>query len=257
MDIFIPRNPKTDKLLSAQHLKNCTTYFKSISESIIDRYPVVPVGSEAPASWSCGYGKLAGYSDGSFGWGAREDSSVIKPGHSLGGFALTSYGLPGIRDILIQPDVDTSRLPPEYSENIEKTVALENKVKWTGKTIGPKAPPKTLDPGKFLQYLEALNHQAADLGWIKGKGIERRLDGKLRLVEKGIDKQNGAFAKPFLRSFIKEVQMLKRHHLTEEGYALLYYNGQYLLDHLPEEKRKHEDKHHSHHGNARPHPHHP
>jgi len=226
--IFIERDPQNDVNLSSEGLKHCSPYYdRHSSEDIFQRAPLVPVGSDAPKGWSCGYTMM-----GSYGWGSIDEPYRIKPGTSLGGFTLTSYGPPGIREILIHPGVDLDRLPPEYYENVAKTKALNEKVKWTGKTVGPKAPPKVFVPLDFLDNLISLKHQALTLGWIDNEGVENSLDVKLENARKKIEGGDIKTAKNILNAFLNEVKAQNGKHLSSEAYALLYFNGWYLIDHF-------------------------
>jgi len=234
VDIFIGWNPDQEEKLTDTGLSHCKKNLKSATSVVPERKPVIPVGSIGPDDWLCGYADLAGYTAGSYGWGAISLKSSIKPGSQRGGFALKSPGIPAIREILIRPDIDLERLPPEYNENVEKTIALENKVKWLGKTIGPKAPPKVFKGSEFIQYLISSKEQSFTLGWIKNKGLERSLDAKLDAAKKKIEFGDNKSAKNIMQAFLNEVEAQKGKGLSSEAYALLFYNGQYLIDHLTE-----------------------
>ena len=118
---------------------------------------------------------------------------------------------------------------------------LDEKVKWTGKTVGPEAPPKVFVADDFLTNLIALKDQSLSLGWIKEKGIAMSLDAKLNEARRKIAKGDFDDAKHVLHSFLNEVHAQNGKHITSEAYALLYFNAKYLIDHLPE-KSKHHDK---------------
>jgi hypothetical protein len=232
VDIFLDRNPETEESLSSEGLTHCPKHSKTGDAMATQRRPGVPVGSTAPKDWSCGYGTLANYPSVSYSWGAGGDPSLIKPGKSTE-FTLTSFGVPAIREILIQPDIDLERLPPEYNENVEKTVELENKVKWMGKTIGPKAPPKVFNATQALQGLNSAIAQAVDLGWLKDKvGWRKSLEAKLEAAKKKIESGDKKAAKNILGAFLSELDAQKNKQLSSEAYALLYFNGKYLISKL-------------------------
>jgi hypothetical protein len=231
IDIFLPFDPNSETRLASAGLTQCRESDDSISQHVIDAGRVVPVGSESPNKWSCGYGTLANYASPSFGWGSRS-KNMIKPGKSLEGFALLSHGLPAIRDVLIQPDIDLDRLSDEYTENVTKTVALENKVKWMGKVVGPKAPPKIFKASDFAGYLSSLLDQSSKLEWVKNSGTLKSLEAKLRQIQKKIDAGDSKTAKNVLGAFLAEIEAQNGKHLTSEGYALLKFNAKYLRDHL-------------------------
>lgn len=228
IDIFLPFDPNSEATLSSTGLPQCPKYH---AHTVLNSGRVVMVGSESPKKWSCGYGTLAGYASPSFGWGSRS-TEMIKPGKSLEGFALLSRGLPAILNVLIEPDIDLDRLPEEYEENLTKTVALNNKVKWMGKVVGPKAPSKVFSATDFAKNLGSLLDQSSKLEWIKDSGILKSLEAKLNQIQKKIDDGDLKTAKNVLGAFIAEVEAQNGKHLTPEAYALLKFNGKFLLDHL-------------------------
>lgn len=229
-DIFLPRDPATDADLPAGGFTYCKIYHRNISEKILQNKNTIPVGAAGPKKWSCGYGTLAGYKVPSFGWGAIDGPYVIKPGSSQT-FGLTSFGPPGIQDAMVRPDIDYERLPDTYRENLPKTVALVNKVKWIGKVVAPRTLPKVFDPRAYMTYLIALVDQSRTQGWIDNDGIVNSLLAKLNTAQSkvGVDK---ATAKKTLNAFMNEVSAQNGKHLTSEAYALLYFNAKYLADHL-------------------------
>jgi hypothetical protein len=231
LNIFISYDPLRELKLQDQGLTHCKYFGKSSLTTILQSKPIIPVGSTAPDSWRCSYAVLADYKDGSYMWSARKQNKV-SPGASLEGISLVSYGLPGIRDVLVKPDIDLERLPPEYYENVDKTVALENKVKWMGKTVGPKAPPKVFVGSDSLANLIVLANQSRSNGWIDNDGILNSLLAKLNDAAKKLASSDVKTAKNVLSAFLQDVQAQNGKHLTAEAYSLLYYNGKYLVDRL-------------------------
>jgi len=201
---------------------------------------VIPVGAIPPLGYS-----FPGWTAditvmGTVMWGGSEQSLIL-PGQTVGGFVLTSYGLPGIRDAIMSPFIDYDNLPEEYYENVELTKQLQDSLEYHTKTIGPTAPPADFKPLDFLNYIIDLKHQAFSLGWIKDKGIEESLDAKLESAKKKIAEGNTGAAKNILNAFINEVEAQgcetyencpPGKHLTSEAYALLKYNVRYLIDKL-------------------------
>lgn len=232
IDLFIERNAQGDSELSSKGLQQCKLYVKASSKLAFEKRLMVPVGSVSPANWICGYGALKGYTAGSFGWGAVDDPYLIKPGSSLTDFSLSSYGLPGIRDILVAPAIDYDLLPPEYEGDVKKAMDLENRIKWMGKTIGPKAPPADFIAIKFIQYLTSIEEEAYSLGWVKDSHIQQSLVAKLRTIKKKLESNQTAAAKGVLGAFLAELDALKNKKLTAEGYDLLSLNAKYLLAQL-------------------------
>lgn len=230
--ITIGTNSQTDAALSSDGLTQCARYSEDASRRALQKAPGVPVGSAAPKYWSCNYAQIDKGSLGTFRWGAAKSAGLIKPGQSLDGYALTSYGIPGIQQIIVEPFIYVDALPESYEGNLKAMFALENKVKWTGQTIGPKAPPKVFDGDSFINYLIALVNQSRTQGWIDNDGITNSFLTKLKNVQAKLASRDSNTAKNVLGAFLNDVQAQNGKHLSSEGYALLYFNGKYLVDHL-------------------------
>ena len=178
--------------------------------------------------------------DGKARWGSSSRRFRLPSGDELQGFIMTTYGLPTIRDLKVQPRYDP--LPFEEGEdtveNVQELLRIRESVAVKGKTIGPTAPPADFKPLEFLDYIIGLKHEAASLGWITNKGIENSLDKKLDNARKKLEQGNTKAAKNILNAFLKEVEAQgckssgkcpKGKHLTPEAYGLLKYNVQYLI----------------------------
>ncbi len=253
VDIFLGQNKESDVGSSNESRQHCSSYFRASSTDALKSGTVTGVGSTAPPNWTCGYGKLAGFDNGSYGWGAKDVSYMISPGKSQSGFSLISSGLPSIREVLIEPWIDLDQLPSEYDENAEKTEALESKVRWIGKTIGPKAPPKIFVPTNFLEYLISLKDQSISLGWISGKELERDLNKIFAVAKKHLGPCDQRKLKAAIGELIEKAKDEKKcKGLSSEGRALLLYNSKYFLAQLPslskaDKKECERDEDHDHH----------
>lgn len=232
ISIFLSQDATSDSSSSPDNIKHCAGYFKTSSADLLKTQTVTVVGSTSPQNWTCGYETRSGFLDKSYGWGARQERTMINPGATQSGFSLTSNGLPSIRKILIEPWIDVDALPSEYNSNVEKTVTLETSVRWLGQTIGPKFPPKVFVALDFINYLISLKEQSVSLGWIKEKGVANSLDVKLNNAKKKIASGDTKTAKNVLNAFQNEVQAQNGKHVSAEAYALLYFNAKYLIDHL-------------------------
>lgn len=232
INLFLGQDFELDSNPPSHGFSHCPSYYKTTSANALKARSMTEVGSAAPPNWDCTYSILRGFSEGAYSWGAADDSYLIDPGSTKAGFLLVSYGLPAIRDVLIKPAIQVDQLPNEYEGNLEKTLALENKVRWLGKTVGPKAPPKKFSPGDFINYLISIKEQSFSFGWIKNQGIATSLDAKLNNVKKKIAAGDNKTAKNVLGAFQNEVQAQNGKQLSTEAYALLYFNAKYLIDHL-------------------------
>ncbi len=198
--------------------------------------PLIPVGLFSPPEW------ISGLSiGGTAGWGGSDAPFLIHPGKSLAGFQLTSRGLPGIRSAQIKPEFKQTPVDEATEENTERLRAIKKAIVVTQKTIGPTAPPASFVALDFITYLEGLKHEAQALGWITNDGIVKSLDVKLDQARKHLQAGSTKTAGYVIQAFMNEVsaQGCSTHeacppgkHLTPEASGLLYFNAQYLLDHL-------------------------
>ncbi|MDA8104786.1 MAG: hypothetical protein M0Z71_05345 [Nitrospiraceae bacterium] len=185
---------------------------------------IVPIGMQKPAGWMTG---LSVYGTARLGGG---DYVYLKPGQSLSGFILYSYGLPGIRDFKADPSFDVNEYYPSVDsltsqEEVDALLAGieqdESSVSFKGKTIGPTAPPADFKPIIFLDYIVSLKKQSYNLGWLiqceddgKGKeegeeeGIMKSLDKKLANAREKLVKGDIEEVVEMLNSFIHEVEAL-------------------------------------------------
>ena len=121
----------------------------------------------------------------------------------------------------------------------------------------------------LLDTLISLKHQAVTNSWLINKpqhekdedddnaddGIVERLDRRLDKAKDALTKNDSLKARLELELFVKKIEQLyhvnkeegERHGvqvLTSEGYALLKYNAEYLIDRLPQRQgeKDHDDK---------------
>lgn len=102
---------------------------------------------------------------------------------------------------------------------------------------GPSGAGKTT----LLNYLIGLVHDSRQQGWIKVDGVAQSLLAKLRTAKRKLEASDDPTAKKLLEAFVHEVRAVScsdfacpgSKPLTSEAYALLFFNGQYLLDRLP------------------------
>jgi hypothetical protein len=152
---------------------------------------------------------------------------------------LTSPGLPGIRSTELEPGIDYENLPEEYSEEA-KARQLRDRLIFTTVSVGPKAPPKDFVPLEFLNYLISLLHQSRTNGWVTRDGTQQSLLAKLINAKRKLEDGDHAVAKNMLNAFLNEVRAGSCQQftcpgdkpLTSEAYALLFFNGQYLIERL-------------------------
>jgi hypothetical protein len=116
----------------------------------------------------------------------------------------------------------------------------------------------------WIDTLVSYKHRAADLGWLKGRrdddcdederpedGVVRNLDKRLEKAIRELVRRDSVAAREELQKFVKKLDRLRKRSteserrkrrdrvvITAEGYELLKTNTEYLIDHLPERKRK-------------------
>lgn len=234
--IEISRGP-SEAVLSRDGLFNGPGYLRSSSEDAFQRVPMVPVGMSGPEGWISGLGFDAQTPPrGLAAWGGSEAIRIL-PGQTLEGFQLASYGLPGIRQIQAEPDVE----PPQDLGEWAQLNAFYEQFTFRAETVGPKAPPQTFVPLDFLNYLITLLHDSRRLGWIKVDGVHQSLLGKLITAKRKLEAGDTPVAKDNLNAFLNEIRAVSCLEFscpgnkpeTSEAYALLYFNCQYLLERLP------------------------
>ncbi len=84
----------------------------------------------------------------------------------------------------------------------------------------------------FGDYLLSLKTQSDSLGWIESKEISDRLGKKLELVASSILRKDASSANRYLLEFLDIVESEKDGSLLSEAYALLKFNGEYLIGRL-------------------------
>ncbi len=189
-------------------------------------------------------------------------SPMIGPGNSLGDFVIMSKGQPGIRKFSTSPYFDPAKYLPDpdvYPDSAVNMDSLDRTLNYYGWTIGPTAPPIDFSASSWIDTLTSYKHQCVTLGWLTNgsvhekdedddkadEGIVERLDRRLDKAKAALAKSDSVKARLELELFVKEVEQLYHKNkeegerrgvpvLTSEGYALLKYNAQYLIDRLPE-----------------------
>jgi len=210
-------------------------------------------------------------------WGADVNDStgkfkdILQPRGTRSGFSFAALVLPGIVDYYAEgwapfPSFEEGEATdsiPGYSDLTPYGPGV------VGKTIGPVQLPEPFAASIFLDTLLSYVHQAHELGWINNTrdddaeederaedGVVKNLDKRLELTRDLLERQKITQAKNHLQRFLGKVEKLwKRQQkeeeknrknpriiFTSEAYALLKYNGEYLLDHLKETKEEKEDK---------------
>ncbi|MBO6586910.1 MAG: hypothetical protein JJ953_12450 [Gracilimonas sp.] len=165
------------------------------------------------------------------------DIPGISSGDTLNGFSYVSNGIPSIKNSYSknyvwysfpsEPQGPTGRL----GEVVDSLLTLKSGV--LKKTLGPWSPNPTMNLISFTDSLETFRYRSCEeLGWITNQGICNSLQVKLRNFRRHLERDKPKQARNVLHAFINQVEAQRGKHITEEGYALLYFNAEYLMDKL-------------------------
>jgi hypothetical protein len=161
----------------------------------------------------------------------------LKPNEEIN-FKLFSNGLPGLVPYYTEgftPPITFELLDTLYAQGYtDEEIFLDWKEEsYKGITISPKVWPEDFDTSTFIDSLDSYQHRSCEeLGWITNQGICNSLRVKLRNVRRHLERDKPKQARNVLRAFINQVEAQRGKHITEEGYALLYFNAEYLMDKL-------------------------
>ena len=184
-----------------------------------------------PANW-IGLKNRLGY----YAWGSRAPRQGLPQGGTLA-FGVTSNGLPSIVPFVARNFVESPSFPEgEAPDDCKGGTVLENSFK--GSTVGPKAPPST-DRIQPVNYLISLLHDSRRLGWISTNGAHQDLLAKLVATKRKIESNDIPNARDQLQQFLDQVVQrscqtpnCNNRPLNTDAYAVLYYNGQNLMQRL-------------------------
>lgn len=183
----------------------------------------------------------------------------IKRGQTISGFSFSTPILPGIVTYYAEGDGPT----PYFGEGQATDSPIPGYDDLTpygpgvvGKTIGPVAVPDPFYPLDFIDTLSSYISQSHSLGWINSTrdddaeedenaddGIVKNLDKRLNKVKDLLSANKITRAKNQLEKFLTKVEKLWARYqkeiaknkknpviiFTSEAYALLKYNGEYLM----------------------------
>jgi hypothetical protein len=167
----------------------------------------------------------------------------LLPGESMN-ISFTSYGLPAIHPFYTQGFVRP--WTEEYLDSLfeagykREEMFLGWKKEWfQGITVSPKIWPEETSFSVPLDTLETFRYRSCEeLNWVTNHGVCNSLEVKIRNVKRHIERGKTKQAENVLNAFLNEVKAQRGKHITEEGYALLYYNAEYLRDQLNKGKEE-------------------
>ena len=104
-------------------------------------------------------------------------------------------------------------------------------------TLGPWLPDSSLSFIDFTDTLETFRFRSCEeLDWATDAGVCGELQDYLSEVKTALEMEDSLSAANALAEFIALVEAEKNASLTSEGYALLYFNAEYLADRLTKPK---------------------
>ncbi len=173
-----------------------------------------------------------------------EEQFTLEPGQSRGGFGTVSGALPTIVKYYAQ-GLRTSS--PSGSENDYAIDILNNSA--TGYTIGTKVDSILLGLDSWCDTLVSYVNQCVGLDWLAQKkdldisdaesnkdSIASNLVRRLHAIKSALQLGDSLSARTLLQKFVDKVEaehVRSANRMSDECYALLKYNGEYLRDRLP------------------------
>ncbi|MEX0719750.1 MAG: hypothetical protein WD059_03720 [Balneolaceae bacterium] len=168
-------------------------------------------------------------------WGSRKSQFDIPPLSNLDGFNFQSSLYPSVVTYYVSGRIEIPKVPEGEApplEFIKGADIFENSVQ--GKTIGPSDLPDPFIAENFLDTLISYKNQSCELGWIENPGTCRSLEAKLDNIKRQLEQGRNQTAANNLQAFLNEVEAIREQQLSPEAYALLKFNGEYLLEKLRE-----------------------
>ena len=160
----------------------------------------------------------------------------LAPGESIS-ISFPSRGLPAIMPFYTQGFVRPITMT-EF-DSLKEAGFTDNEIflDWKeeshqGITIAPKVWPDEINLINFLDTLINYQTQSCELGWISNPGICRSLQANLDNVKRQLEQGRTQTAINNVQAFLNELEAIREQQLSPEAYALLKFNGEYLLEQL-------------------------
>jgi hypothetical protein len=167
-------------------------------------------------------------------WASRNSSFRIKPGEKLEGFSFESEFLPKIKKYYMEGWEQIVLQAGQEPDSIENPSFFDTAKE--GYMVFPRDSviENVLD---FTDTLETFRHRSCEeLEWATDAGVCVELEEDLSEIRTALVAGDSLSAANALAEFIALVETEKNTSLTSEGYALLYFNAEYLAERLPEPK---------------------
>jgi len=186
----------------------------------------VPVGLKVPPRWHGGL-KVTGVVK---MYPAGGHDVAIKPGSSLSGFELTSYGLPAIRDVWFKPEWVFMVADHDAVTQADKEAAgqIEQNIKYQTVTLGPSG----VDRGSFAHWnlLRDDLARAIQLGWFPDAALANALTAQLADARAALDARDLYLTHQRLDVLFATISASTPAQRTNEGYGLMYFNVKAIIE---------------------------
>jgi len=175
-------------------------------------------------------------------WVDLSETNLIFQGDRDSSFRLQTPALPTITTYYAQGWNGATDLAGIFTNSVQ------------GKTLGPADPPDPFVCLSFLDTLLSYTRQSAQLGWLgrirdddcddderPDDGVVRNIENRLQKARRELVRGDSVKARRELEKLIRKVDRLQRRGervMTSEAYALLKYNTEYLIERLPERRRR-------------------
>jgi hypothetical protein len=167
----------------------------------------------------------------------------IKPGETRSGFRMTSYGLPGIREMEILPpivDLEVAGLipyewfpeedDPYFSEKLTQGQRRERELGMKVVTVGPVGPPKYFHPLRFVEEIRGYVEASVTYGWLMDPQLAQDLRDLLTDIGQRLAQEEcpGLETLQKMEEFQARVRQAGPDQRTTEAEGLLYFNMEVL-----------------------------
>lgn len=164
-------------------------------------------------------------------WSKVNGVPGLAPGNSLNNYSFESNYPPSI-STSISENTFWASFPYEFEGPFGKLDNIIDSLSSAGVkklTLGPWLPDSTLSLDSFTDTLETFRYRSCEeLGWATDTAVCGQLEESLSQVKISLLAQDSVAAANALSNFIELVEQEKDASLTSEGYALLYFNADYL-----------------------------
>ncbi|MBO6794533.1 MAG: hypothetical protein JJ895_11525 [Balneolaceae bacterium] len=177
---------------------------------------------KSPSNWS--YNESG--NPGRISWASKKAQFRVKPGEVLDGFGFTSKELPTIKPYFMEGWAWIILQAGQEPDSVENSSFFDTAKK--GHMIFPQEN-RIENTLEFTDTLETFRFRSCEeLNWATNSGVCGELKNDLSDIKANLQAGDSLSAANALSDFIKLVEQEKDKSLTSEGYALLYFNAEYL-----------------------------